>query len=285
MLTGDIGIRGISPKQAAILRAQVLWQGTVGTVLFATAVNKICSGHYPWQNQRGHETDIQIGRDRDGAPVYLSSTTVAPEMSRPIRDLSIKDALTMSRETPPGTYPPTPSLKGRGGVQAGPGIGDYARAGFKNAVNAVGEAASSPLTSFAGTALGGIDPFYYTQGLQHLEPLATSQPGATAGQQIGKNLLSAVGGMNPLGQQFMPGQPEFTGQMQSPGWRGAQTATNFLFNNAIKREKGSPGQVAGSQAYFDAVDHVRSIILSNNPNMGADAADRMARRYVSQHER
>jgi len=213
-LTGDIGLKNLDPKTAAALRAEVLARGTFGTVLGVVALNKLLSGHYPWENSKGHETDIQIGQDSDGSPVYLSSTAFAPETIRPLRNIGVKAALSHMHDGEDDRF------------------GQFLTDEGHDAYNAAGEIAASPLTTFASTALTGRTPFYMTP---RGDLLKESTPAPTLPGQVMNNVGAAVGNMHPL-LAWMPGRAEFGAHIESPGYRAAQDVLSFGLNNPLRKD-------------------------------------------------
>ncbi|GAG24985.1 unnamed protein product, partial [marine sediment metagenome] len=82
---------GMSLKMRGWYSAQVLYGGWLGYMGMLMVGNKALSGHWPWQNQEGHEFDLDIGlRDTNGAPAYLSANLLEPAFSRAARTTGIK---------------------------------------------------------------------------------------------------------------------------------------------------------------------------------------------------
>jgi len=84
--------------RAMMLQAETLLRGTGGTILALTVANKLLSNKYPWQNDAGHEFDLNMGpmfKGRDGKQIYIKFRVLAPELSRPVATLGLP---AMSRE-------------------------------------------------------------------------------------------------------------------------------------------------------------------------------------------
>lgn len=83
--------QGVPPKLRAWYSAQVIYGGWLGYMTMLTLGNKALSGKWPWENQEGHEFDLDIGlRDKDGAPTYISGNLLEPSFMRGARQVGVK---------------------------------------------------------------------------------------------------------------------------------------------------------------------------------------------------
>lgn len=182
-LIGDAGFKNLHPKDAAVLRAETLFRGAGGAILGGLLANHLLSGHWNWQNSAGHEQDIQIGKDKDGKPIYFAGTAAMPNVSRPVRDTGLADALedlrSMRTSTPQQKFAQIAKDEGRAAYNEG------------------GSLIGSPLLKAVTVGAGGIDPTYLTKGGG---PVQVSERATKAnGQnQEENNLVSAFAGLNQL---------------------------------------------------------------------------------------
>jgi hypothetical protein len=86
---GGSGLKFKGAASALEGRVETFLRGTGGTLLGLAAGNYLLSGKWPWQNDRGHEFDLNTGmNDKDGRRVYVKLRSIAPELSRPVSTFS-----------------------------------------------------------------------------------------------------------------------------------------------------------------------------------------------------
>lgn len=87
-LKTSVGVSGIkSPtvmkRMMRTLETQL--RGTGGTILGLASANYLLSGRWPWENDPGHELDLDTGtKSDDGKTIYAKFRVIAPELSRPV---------------------------------------------------------------------------------------------------------------------------------------------------------------------------------------------------------
>lgn len=71
-------------SKAAInkLRAETLWNGTIGTAVMLLATQKALTDTFPFENEQGHELDLMVGYTQDGHGIYIPMSTLAPGLYR-----------------------------------------------------------------------------------------------------------------------------------------------------------------------------------------------------------
>ncbi len=210
-MVGDAGFRGLTPARQASMAALVLSRKTAGTFAAACLVNHAMSGHWPWQNQGNHKMDIQIGRDKDGAPIYYAGSTFAPDTMRAMRTTGLKDVA--------GDIAAHKASWPQAALDVGRGIG-----------NAALGIESGPLNQTITRAGFGVDP-YMTPNNQ---PLRVAPHASTPGGTLRNHMFAALQGLNPISGEAL-GAPDYSGRMATLPGRVAQKAFNTLVGPAIKK--------------------------------------------------
>jgi hypothetical protein len=94
---GTSGLKYRSIGRSLVGRGETLLRGVGGTLLALSTANYLLSGRWPWENDKGHEFDLNTGvRDKDGKRVYVKLRALAPTLSRPVNTLSLPE---LSRES------------------------------------------------------------------------------------------------------------------------------------------------------------------------------------------
>lgn len=89
---GSSGLKGQGFAKGGLRQAETFLRGTGGTLAALTTANYLLSGKWPWQNDKGHEFDLNTGiRSKDGKTVYVKLRAVAPELARPVSTVSLPD--------------------------------------------------------------------------------------------------------------------------------------------------------------------------------------------------
>ena len=222
LLMGNAGYRNLTPAQAATLHAETLFRGTAGSVLGLMLANHALSGHWPWQNAPGHETDLEAGKDKNGKPVYIAGNRLDPTLSRPLTSLGVPDMIA-------DLHGPK-DAKGKGAKgQAGKSIAENKSIAEKLAAdagrgiyNAAGSSVSSPALQAFTTMISGHDPLYVTRSGQMLPTSPTAKKGSSQSQAL-NNLKAGVGGLNPvLGAITHTDKQSRETPYQAPLWRTLQ---------------------------------------------------------------
>lgn len=90
-LLGYTRLKGGDAALRARYTAEAIAGGWLGYVAALTIANKAMSGHYPWENQEGHEFDLELPwKDPDGAPAYISAALLEPASSRAMRTTGLR---------------------------------------------------------------------------------------------------------------------------------------------------------------------------------------------------
>jgi hypothetical protein len=182
--TSGLKYRGIGQSIAG--RGETLLRGVGGTLLALATTNYLLSGRWPWENDKGHEFDLNTGvRDRDGKRVYVKLRALAPTLSRPVNTLSL------------------PELARESGARK-PQYGAAATIGPFNQVASL--LSGGPLGNAAITAGTGYAP-YLTRipGREtNFLDLARGQKGQAGimNDRAVRAAMAAVQGINPIGGAF-----------------------------------------------------------------------------------
>lgn len=192
------------------MRAETLWRGTVGTILTFTMLNKAITGHWPWENEKGHETDLQVGTDTDGKPIYISGTKISPTMARAMRTVGAQKAITTAHEGAPKRIP-----------------ADVLR-GMTNEAIATGVSPLASLLFMAGTGKAS----YLTPGGQLLQVTPKAEDKE---MQWWENIKGAGVHISPIaGRAFEP--PPYSEMIQNPLWRIVQQS-EMIFGPIMRKDK------------------------------------------------
>jgi hypothetical protein len=188
-LVGSSGLKAQSVAGAAGLRAETLLRGVGGTLMALATGNYMLSGKWPWENDKGHEFDLNTGmRDTNGKEVYLKLRAIAPTLSRPVQSLSMPEL-----------------LRERGAEKP-----DYLAAGAIGPVNQALSLVNSPLSNTLLTAGTGYAP-YFTRvpgrppSLYDLASTQGEQPTGIMAERGARQLAAAIQGVNPVGRAFGEG--------------------------------------------------------------------------------
>jgi hypothetical protein len=166
--------------------AETQLRGTGGTIIMLATANKLLSGHWPWENEKGHEFDIDMGiHDKDGKPIHLKLRAVAPELSRPVDSLSIPNV-----------------LRERGAKHP-----QYGSAALTGPANQVASMLTSPGLNLGLAAGPQVAPYFLREpGEQGMELMKTGRlsakerkAGKSAELRRAQSILSTI---NPLGELF-----------------------------------------------------------------------------------
>jgi hypothetical protein len=211
-----IPMEGVPPTLRAWYAAQTIYGGWLGYVMVLGLANKALSGHWPWENQEGHELDLDLGRpDLDGAPTYISGNFLAPAATRAARSLGVK-ALLDER------FGQTTGKRAAGFIGSG-----------KAAQEVSNFLLGGPPAQAVFTAATGHVPFLVGPG--RLLRVAPPQP--TTGAQLRQNLISAVVNMNANIAQLSADQLATTRHAQDPLLRHSFEVGHVIFGKI-----GSTGQ-------------------------------------------
>jgi hypothetical protein len=186
-LFGGSGLKAKTAAGALGLRAETLLRGAGGTAIALATANHLLSGKWPWENDRGHEMDLNTGiRDEKGKTVYVNLTKLAPTVSRPIKSLSVPEL-----------------LRERGATEGR----SLLAAGLVGPANTLLSGISGPLSNAALTGASGYAPYltkepgrpptFYDLASTHGEP----QSGLMADRGV-RQLAAALFGVNPVGRSF-----------------------------------------------------------------------------------
>jgi hypothetical protein len=94
---GTSGLKYKSIGSSIVGRGETLLRGVGGTLLALATTNYLLSGRWPWDNDKGHEFDLNTGvKDTDGKRVYVKLRALAPTLARPVNTLSLPE---LSRES------------------------------------------------------------------------------------------------------------------------------------------------------------------------------------------
>lgn len=182
------GFQGGNVPTRVLHWAETQLRGTGGTIIMLATANKLLSGHWPWENEKGHEFDIDMGiHDKDGKPIHLKLRAVAPELSRPIDSLSIPNV-----------------LRERGAKHP-----QYGSAALTGPANQVASMVTSPGLNLGLAAGPQVAPYFLREpGEQGMELMKTGRlsakerkAGKSAELRRAQSILSTI---NPLGELFGP---------------------------------------------------------------------------------
>ena len=182
------GFQGGNVPTRVLHWAETQLRGTGGTIIMLATANKLLSGHWPWENEKGHEFDIDMGiHDKDGKPIHLKLRAVAPELSRPIDSLSIPNV-----------------LRERGAKHP-----QYGSAALTGPANQVASMLTSPGLNLGHAAGPQVAPYFLREpGEQGMELMKTGRlsakerkAGKSAELRRAQSILSTI---NPLGELFGP---------------------------------------------------------------------------------
>jgi hypothetical protein len=179
--TSDLKARSMATSLGR--RAETLLRGTGGTLLGIASANYLLSGKWPWENDNGHEFDLNTGtRTKDGKTLYVKLRAIAPELSRPVSTVSAPE---LSRER----------------TAKNP---QYVSAALTGPANQALSLVSGPGQNAALTALTGKVPYFTKrpgQGPELMDVARLNKGESKQGASRGlRQIRAAVGGINPLGE-------------------------------------------------------------------------------------
>jgi hypothetical protein len=182
---GLSGFKGQPMSRATRLNAETFLRGTGGTILALATSNYLLSGKWPWENDKGHETDLNTGhRDKDGKTIYVKLRAIAPELARPVATVSLPE---LSRETT-AQHP------------------QYGVAAATGPTNQLLSLLSGPAQNAALTYATGYVPYMLKRPGEAMEPLDIARLTANernAGRsRFVKQLKMGTLGINPFGEAF-----------------------------------------------------------------------------------
>ncbi len=219
---GNTGLKEGLSVRTLLHRGETIMRGTGGTILALTTANYLLSGKWPWENDKGHEFDLNTGvQSKDGKTVYVKLRAVAPELSRPVSTVSIPDV-----------------LRERSAIHP-----QYASAALTGPLNQAASLVSGPGQNFAVTALSGKVPYFLKRPGEgpELMDVATTKKSERGSSRAAKQLKAAAAGINPFGEIF---GPQFDvevegglGYLQEP-IRGIKPFGN-IFSTSYERRRGS----------------------------------------------
>jgi len=171
------GISGLKTSAArrAILNAETMLRGTGGTILALTAANYLLSGKYPWENDPGHEFDLNTGlTGEDGKRIYVKLRVIAPELSRPVSTVGIPNLLReRTADNPDYLASLTTALANQGLAIVGGPMQNAALTATTGWVPYVTRApGGAPKMMDVAQMQKGEDPETYRRGLRQLERAA-----------------------------------------------------------------------------------------------------------------
>lgn len=91
-LGGSAGMGG-----DAKARGMQILRSTLAALVTFAFINKMVSGHWPWENQIGHEFDLDLGKKQNGKPIYIPGATMDPGF-RALRITGIKQGIQAARK-------------------------------------------------------------------------------------------------------------------------------------------------------------------------------------------
>ncbi len=183
-----IGMTGLKEgygARTALHHFETFARGTGGTILALSTANYLLSGKWPWENDAGHEFDLNTGvSNKDGKTVYVKLRAIAPELSRPVSTASLPD---VARETM-AQHP------------------QYGSAALTGPLNQAASLLSGPGQNFALTALSGKVPYFLKRPgegpeLMDVAMLKKGEHGQSRGL---RQLRAAAANVNPFGDIFGP---------------------------------------------------------------------------------
>jgi hypothetical protein len=180
---GTSGLKSASAAASLGRRAETLLRGTGGTLLGLASANYLLSGKYPWENDPGHEFDLNTGtRTKDGKTLYVKLRAIAPELSRPVSTVSAPE---LSRERT-AKHP------------------QYVSAALTGPANQALSLVGGPGQNAALTAMTGKVPYFVKrpgQGPELLDVARLKKGETQQGTSRGlRQIRAAVGGINPVGE-------------------------------------------------------------------------------------
>lgn len=211
-LVGDAGFKGLTKSQRIQMQAETLFRGVGGSIIAAMVVNHMMSGHWPWQNEDGHKTDIEIGKDGDGSPIYATGTALAPSVARPLRTAGLLDDYN----------------DWRSGNASGAQVAINSGRGATNAALSV---AASPLANVGFAATTGKAP-YVTRGLDFLR---IADNGTTPEVKLRNNLRAALSITNPIASGLSREGSLQAQPADDRRWRTFQNIANSLSSRAVTK--------------------------------------------------
>jgi hypothetical protein len=199
-----VGISGFKNQgfaKGTIRNVETFLRGTGGTILAMATANYLLSGKWPWENDAGHEFDLNMGvKNKDGKTVYVKLRAIAPELARPVSTVSLPD---LSRETT-AKHP------------------QYLSAGLTGPANQLLSLVSGPGQNLAATALTGKVPYFLKRPGEgpELMDVATLRKGEQQKSRGLRQLREAAKGLNPFGDifgsQFEVSVPDGLGYLEEP---------------------------------------------------------------------
>lgn len=194
--------------------ANTLWRGPLGYAAGATALNYALTGHGPQDNEKGHQTDIQLPFHigAHSRPVYLPTAFLNPILATGMRATGLRDFL------------PFPGHANGGGMAA-----DASR----DAVN-TGLGVLSPAVRSLSIAASGRTPYLNSDGSM----LRVTDPKFNKGSQMTNNVKSA----------FSLGNPALAAFAQHGGDVGGNSLSDALSEDG--RRFGGPTALASRVAEF-----------------------------------
>jgi len=194
-ILGGSGLKDTSLAGRAGMRLETFLRGTGGTMIALATANYLLSGKWPWDNDPGHELDLNTGqRGKDGREIYLKSRIISPEVARPLATLGAPNLLRERTAKHP---------------QYGSAVGTAA-------ANTIASLINSPGLSFLTTATTG-KVLYVTKS-----PGGTPEVMDVTGKlkpdqsRLWAQSYHALSGLNPIGTLFIeePYKPEAEGALK-----------------------------------------------------------------------
>lgn len=197
-LIGGSGLKGGSTGQKAVLQMETLLRGTASTVVGFVVGNRVLSGKWPWENDPGHELDLNTGqKDKQGKPIYIRGNKMEPGTERALATLSV------------------PTLAKEATAKAP----DYLSAGEVGGANAMlNLAAGDPRTNFLSSLIGKA-PYLTKQPGKPIDVLSVASKPPKGRKQGTQNLIDAIRSLNPALQAIPTGAKEnLRGQADLGNW-------------------------------------------------------------------
>jgi hypothetical protein len=187
-----VGVTGMKSGMMTVPHmAETVLRSAGGTILGLSTANYLLSGHFPWNNDKGHEFDLDTGiRDSKGNRIYVSLRAIAPELSRVVNTLSLPELM---RETT-AKHP------------------QYGSATMTGPANQIASLITGPAQNAMLTALTGKVPYFLKRPGEapELMDIAKLKKGeAEAGDsRAWRQIKAALSGVNPVGRAWYdPKQP------------------------------------------------------------------------------
>lgn len=224
---GVSGLKSKSVPMKLFRQAETLLRGTGGTILGLTTANYLLSGKWPWENDPGHEFDLNLGmKGPSGKNQYLKFRVIAPELSRPVSTTGLP---AIARERTAKEPQPLSAL-----------LTSLANQGL----SIVGGPAQNALL----TALSGKVPYLVKspgRGPEIMDVTDTPKGGSRGIEQVKRT----VAGLNPLGETIVSPryEPELTPALkylERPigGFRGIRPFGSMFSESYEKKPKHTKGR-------------------------------------------